>query len=1502
MKKITLSIIAAVSTCAMVGAIVINQQGNVFKPFVTNAVGCTHKHVEHHDGVNSSLLRSGSIEYWCCCDCHTSFANRDLTQVIDNTPYSPSDPDDGRFEAALAGTRFVATPANGAVEVSVSLPSDGLFDKAYVTNTKEGALTSIANNFNVASYERFAFAIYSNDVSFVDFIGWDSYLVSNKWYEYELVKDNEGKWDVFYCEDGSALKLRGKREGNDLRTIMEFGSNANTSYYLTNIYGILAEEPSGVVVDNCAIGANGATTTIDITQNIPAGYETVRVYDTGLADGGAMHGMLYSGKSLYNYSEVHFAIKSTGYYILNHSWDDHVCGPDTWLFFSLTQNSNKTWNLVVSLEDGSIYYTENNMSGFIGDNPGVYTNYALNAILYGIPSGIYPSKRNGVDLLVYATEVRGTKIEIAPYGTIINNSAISANGAQYTELIDAEKANGFEIVNEIGSGTIGSWMHGQYYASDSLENYSEAHFAIKTTGKWYIAGSEKDNYANKWLYFYVTVKGTAADLIIQDEDGTIVYQTTDYTFTGKGGVYSDYAINTLLFGYSLEVYPKVGNGEFKVYASELRGTKNGGDEPIEPAEKTYYSVVLDECAVSANGVTMSDSEMEAPDGYESVKEGQFTDNMHGKVFSAADLTDYQEVHFALKTDRDFNFDNSSTYSGHGWIFFTLTNNGNETFNLKAVDENGTTLCEASNLNGHRDDTSVYSNNALNAILYGNPGRGYSPCGSGTINVYVTELIGTLEAQNPTGSIIDECAVSSNEASVTETTLEVPNGFEKVNLWEGSGARHGKQYSAKPLTDYDDIHFAMKTDGSFNFNNEKSHSDMNWLFFNLKNNKDTTFNLTVSDVFGNLVYSMNSMASYKGADPGVYTNYALNAILYGIPAGIAPSGTNVYVTELRGTLCNELNIVSNSTTEYNIIYQPNNRYIINNDNQANQTAVKLLETNLKSAGSLSSISKVASSNEVFSDSVKSISIGDTSLLRTSGALNGETLNGGYLIKTVGNSVFVYAENPSDYIIAVNDLMEMMFGYKFYASTEIVLNHSSDIKMPRVDKVVNPSFKERNVILANGSMLATDDRSQLGYDSGYEWTINTPTHGMCGTFLNIANNESAHPNWYSRGNDKWGQAQYQLCYSAHGNTSEYEAMVSQTSSEIIQKVLNDYSYELTASNFPEIIIDLSIQDNWYECNCASCQAEKAKYGSFAGQQLHFVNDVANMTDEWFTSQMPNIKHSYKMLAYQQGQKAPTTINFSLNENIEIEFAPVYLDVTEPLAATGANAEHYADLCAWISLLTSKGLSAENMSLWLYSYSVNNIIPVYDYDAFQGTYKNMKDLGITKIRNQFQDGPQLTSFQDLNFYLKGLAMQDVNADLEEATKDFIDQYYGSGADKIYEYFTTMVNNMKTTYTDDNTVFNTHNDKKYWSKSVVQNLINLCDDAIKAVNSSSEDSARKEVLVDRINRERLTAVYMMLEFKYTTIFNKSTYKNFFSSTCSELGITHITATQTVSSWLSSK
>ena len=38
--------------------------------------------------------------------------------------------------------------------------------------------------------------------------------------------------------------------------------------------------------------------------------------------------------------------------------------------------------------------------------------------------------------------------------------------------------------------------------------------------------------------------------------------------------------------------------------------------------------------------------------------------------------------------------------------------------------------------------------------------------------------------------------------------------------------------------------------------------------------------------------------------------------------------------------------------------------------------------------------------------------------------------------------------------------------------------------------------------------------------------------------------------------------------------------------------------------------------------------------------------------------------------------------MNKNIEIQFAPVYLDISKPLAPSGVNSEHYNDLLSYYS----------------------------------------------------------------------------------------------------------------------------------------------------------------------------------------------------------------------------
>ena len=123
--------------------------------------------------------------------------------------------------------------------------------------------------------------------------------------------------------------------------------------------------------------------------------------------------------------------------------------------------------------------------------------------------------------------------------------------------------------------------------------------------------------------------------------------------------------------------------------------------------------------------------------------------------------------------------------------------------------------------------------------------------------------------------------------------------------------------------------------------------------------------------------------------------------------------------------------------------------------------------------------------------------------------------------------------------------------------------------------------------------------------------------------------------------------------------------------------------------------------------------------------------------------------------------------------------------------------------------------------YSYSTHNIVPAYDYHALYETYETFRNLGIKNISTEFvTNGSQLTYFQDLRLYLMAKFMNDTSLNVDQISKEFIDLYYGSASEKMFELLKTCNNNMKSTYTDENTVFETHNNQKYWPKDVVNKI----------------------------------------------------------------------------------
>ncbi len=301
-----------------------------------------------------------------------------------------------------------------------------------------------------------------------------------------------------------------------------------------------------------------------------------------------------------------------------------------------------------------------------------------------------------------------------------------------------------------------------------------------------------------------------------------------------------------------------------------------------------------------------------PEGYEKVWQAPLDNDKgfkHGMYMPSNDLSGYSEVNFAIKTGDRYLFGGAKgeTLTLTNWIFFSLTQNSDLTWNL-VVTHDGEVVHTAKNLSGNKSGDE-YTKNAITSILYGIPTTGYTPAGEKGATFYFTELRGI---KKPVGEIISDRVYGAKKSGPLGekevTDMPSPEGFEKV--WsatagsKGTGYYYlrGEYYSPKVISDYAEVHFAVKTGYQYTFDTEtKSITD--WMLFSLKQNEDGTWELTVTTLDGKILHTASGLTSNKSG--GDYVAGSLNVILYGntkksgyIPVVKEQNGV-FYFTELRG---------------------------------------------------------------------------------------------------------------------------------------------------------------------------------------------------------------------------------------------------------------------------------------------------------------------------------------------------------------------------------------------------------------------------------------------------------------------------------------------------------------------------------------------------------------------------------------------------------------------------
>ena len=494
---------------------------------------------------------------------------------------------------------------SGFTKSATAVPAgfENVYEKTSDFNTgiyPDGYLHGRMSHASISKYSEVRFAIKSSAYFVIDkdgYTGSSDKESFDGWLLFKLTKKANGIWHINISHNGVVVRdfddkeVRTDAKGdnhicsilwhNRTTGITPVGNENGLAVYCTEIRAEFDDHfnVSGEVITDTLYENNKDSVmqnVIAANAKVPYGFKKVWQYKM---EGTSLHGKMFSGKVLSAYKEVRFALKSAG----TISAGGQTLNGGVWTYITLTQNSDKTWNL--KAENGATVYTKENIPATIDDKQqGVYTADSLNAILYAGSFTLYPQVANVGDCIYY-TEVRG-EIPAKPItGDIIDEKLYSANGIKVNETTE-EIPSGYERVWQVNNNS-GGVLHGQFLSNKVLTGYTEVNFAIKTNGNYvFNSWNSSSDESHSWLYFTLTqtdeniwtiTAKTRDDKVVFSGDGFKGYSDS------LGSGYTSYSLNAIMYGVA-GIFGPTGDCWF----TEVRGVLKADKQLTKIAVASKY--------------------------------------------------------------------------------------------------------------------------------------------------------------------------------------------------------------------------------------------------------------------------------------------------------------------------------------------------------------------------------------------------------------------------------------------------------------------------------------------------------------------------------------------------------------------------------------------------------------------------------------------------------------------------------------------------------------------------------------------------------------------------------------------------------------------------------------------------------------------------------------------------------------------------------------------------
>ncbi|MBO4594076.1 MAG: DUF4838 domain-containing protein [Clostridia bacterium] len=526
--------------------------------------------------------------------------------------------------------------------------------------------------------------------------------------------------------------------------------------------------------------------------------------------------------------------------------------------------------------------------------------------------------------------------------------------------------------------------------------------------------------------------------------------------------------------------------------------------------------------------------------------------------------------------------------------------------------------------------------------------------------------------------------------------------------------------------------------------------------------------------------------------------------------------------------------------------------------------------------------------------KYISLGNTSLAESTGISVPDTLNtNGFIIRTVNKNVYICAKHEFGVLWGTYELLTQTVGYKCVAYDAYVFDDVTDVPLYDFEITDNPDFEYR---LSNtGKYYTNSDRAyKMRFalpHSDFYLAPSKPYHNFF--YFIPETNRSVHPKWFSDDGT-------QLCLSAHGDEAERTLLVNAMVEALKKNIDADTSKKL---------ITVTQMDGSTWCKCPTCASYRETYGTDAGLDVIFINEVAEKIENWLNTERNGREVVIAIFAYNKTETAPSRKNTDgtyspidekvvCRDNVAVMYAPIFARFAYGLDQP-ENIQTQEIMKGWSACCKYFGY-------WGYCTNFSNYNTPYNvYGQTKGTYKLILEnfSPIWMFDQGAYSTPNCSGFNDFKTYLQSRWGWDVNLDYNELKREFFDIYFGRASnvmEQMFDEIITQCQYIQDEYGSNTTIAEQTTDSRFWSLRQLETWYDYIEQAYRAIEIYADNAEKYQTYRDHICIESVFVRYTILKLYSSSLSSKeeAEMKQQLKEDCERLHITHLSEDSLISNF----